>query len=368
MYQESTMQESTMYVDTIQALPYDLAITSTGDAIVEPTRLWGLLQRQSDSFDLTHRTKDGRRDTFIIGRNDVCDISVADKRVSSKHCLIYCDYSQARLRIFLEDSSQNGTFINNSLSRLNKGERVELKTGDEIYLFNPRNMKTAEDRLASFMFKNIRERMLGQRQIERAPVSAVQPSEARHVEDVYIIGDQIGAGMCGTVHVCVDIATGVQRAVKIIDTKKFALNPGLSPSDLREEAEMMRALDHPNIIRIIDTFETDNILFIVMELVRGGDLFDRIVERGRYSEDSARAVMKRVLSAVSYLHSKDIIHRDLKPENILLLDPSDDTEIKITDFGLAKRTNQEGLKTFCGTPQVRISLYYTTFQPHFASN
>ena len=88
-----------------------------------------------------------------------------------------------------------------------------------------------------------------------------------------------------------------------------------------------------------------------MELMRGGDLFERIVERGRYDEATARAVMSKILSAVEYLHIKEIIHRDLKPENILLLDPHDDTNIKITDFGLAKRANHEGLKTFCGTPQ-----------------
>jgi serine/threonine protein kinase len=173
----------------------------------------------------------------------------------------------------------------------------------------------------------------------------------RHVEDVYIVGDQIGSGMCGTVHLCIHRETGEHYAVKIIDTKKFTKTPGLSTKDLREEAEMMKRLDHPNIIRIKDTFETDNIIFIVMELVRGGDLFDRILEKGRYSEMNARRVMGGILSAVSYLHSEEIIHRDLKPENILLVDPHDDTSVKITDFGLAKRTNQDGLKTFCGTPQ-----------------
>jgi serine/threonine protein kinase len=73
--------------------------------------------------------------------------------------------------------------------------------------------------------------------------------------------------------------------------------------------------------------------------------------RNRYSEDSAREVMKKLLSAVSYLHANNIIHRDLKPENILLVSASSDTDVILTDFGLAKRANQEGLKTFCGTPQ-----------------
>jgi len=120
---------------------------------------------------------------------------------------------------------------------------------------------------------------------------------------------------------------------------------------LKKEAEMMNQLDHPNIVKILDSFQTDLTLYIVMELVRGGDLFDRIVDRGRFSESNARTVMLKVLSATQYLHNNSIIHRDLKPENILLMDTDSDTEVKITDFGLAKKANQDGLKTFCGTPQ-----------------
>ena len=75
------------------------------------------------------------------------------------------------------------------------------------------------------------------------------------------------------------------------------------------------------------------------------------MHRNRYSEDAAREVMSKLLSAVSYLHANNIIHRDLKPENILLVSTASDTDVMLTDFGLAKRANQEGLKTFCGTPQ-----------------
>lgn len=157
--------------------------------------------------------------------------------------------------------------------------------------------------------------------------------------------------MCGTVYECVHKTSRVHYAVKIIDTRKFTMSPGLSSEEIREEAEMMRGLDHPNIIRIKDTYETESWIFIVMEYVRGGDLFDRIIERGRYSEVNTRSAMIQILDAVQYLHSKDICHRDLKPENILLVSKESDCELKITDFGLAKRTNQEGLKTFCGTPQ-----------------
>ena len=169
-----------------------------------------------------------------------------------------------------------------------------------------------------------------------------------HIEDDYIVGDEIGSGMCGTVHECRHILTGDYYAVKIIDTRKFAMTPGLSAIEIREEANLMKSLDHDNIIRIKDTYEVGHWIFIVMEYLRGGDLFDRIYERGRYGEENARVVMTQILHAVEYLHSKNICHRDLKPENILLNKKDDDCSIKITDFGLAKKTNQEGLKTFCG--------------------
>jgi hypothetical protein len=80
-------------------------------------------------------------------------------------------------------------------------------------------------------------------------------------------------------------------------------------------------------------------------------LFDRIVHKGKYSEDQARRVMRRLLAAVYYLHEdKNVVHRDLKPENILMLSKESDIDIQVTDFGLAKAVNSDGLKTFCGTP------------------
>jgi serine/threonine protein kinase len=195
--------------------------------------------------------KDGRRDTCIVGRSKGSDITVEDKRVSSQHCMVYCDYEEARLRVFVEDTSVNGTFINDSLTRLHKGKRMELKTGDEIFLINPRN--GSEDNNTSFLYVNLRDRLFVQRTIGSALDSTgrvVTEAGHHHVEDFYVIGDQLGSGMCGQVHMCINRLTGEHCAVKIIDTRKFILTPGLSPSELREEAEMMRMLDHPNIIRI----------------------------------------------------------------------------------------------------------------------
>lgn len=333
---------------------------------------FGLLHRlggKMEEYKLKHRVKDNVRDKYVVGRAHTCDIVVNNKMVSSNHCAIYCDWTGPRLVVYLEDMSANGTYVNDKDTKLNRGQRMELKSGDEVFLINPSipmegMVAQGEQHLgreAAFMFVNLRERLANQRSIATAPrgpaevvrdgENAAALSRPRHIEDSYVIGDQIGSGMCGTVHICTEIATKNKYAVKIIDTKKFGLQPGLAIGDLKEEARMMMTLNHPHIVRVQDTFEFEHMIYIVMELVEGGDLFDRIVSKQRYSEQEARQVMMKVLDAVSYLHSRDIIHRDLKPENILLTYNHDDCDIKLTDFGLAKRTNQDGLKTFCGTPQ-----------------
>ena len=223
---------------------------------------WGLLRRRDGKEDirLLYRTKDGRRDTYSIGRSSKCDVAIKEhKTVSATHCIVYCDYSQARLRVFVEDCSANGTFVNDSLTRLTKGQRLEIKSGDEILLHNPRvnphkggtsrdnsneinegDEATLNELIAktSFIFINLRDRVVGQRQVAMAPLNTsevISPEKIpqAHVEDFYIIGDQIGSGMCGTVHLCVHKDSGEHCAVKIIDTKKFSLAPGLSPLELR---------------------------------------------------------------------------------------------------------------------------------------
>jgi pSer/pThr/pTyr-binding forkhead associated (FHA) protein len=227
----------------------------------EESKLWGLLRRKGidQEYKLIHRIKDGRKDLYTIGRQKKCDIVISDQRVSSIHCLIYCDYLDERLTMFVSDCSANGTFVNNSLIRLSSGERTELKSGDEIFLMNPRYISTAEG-LVSFIFVNMRERLFVPRVVDVAPLThqlsrELQSSESPHsnqrrIEDIYVIGNGIGHGMCGQVHVCTHKGSKIQYAVKIIDTKKFPKSPGLSASELRREAELMKDLNHPNIIQI----------------------------------------------------------------------------------------------------------------------
>jgi len=168
------------------------------------------------------------------------------------------------------------------------------------------------------------------------------------LEDVYEIKSDLGKGAFSVVKLAVNKKSGEKVAIKIIDKKSAA-----TPQDakrLETEVAILKKINHPNIVSLKDMFETDKELSLVMELVTGGELFDKIVEKGQYTEKEASVIVKKMLEAVEYLHSVNIAHRDLKPEN-LLLKSNDDTEVMISDFGLSKIVGQESMmETACGTP------------------
>lgn len=144
------------YGDSQQAT--QCSLDETDESQEEPSlQIWGILRLRGggcEEYKLSYREVDGVKDSYTIGRRKTNDITVPDKRVSSWHCRIYCDYNSARLKITIEDSSQNGTFINDSFTKLAHGESTELKSGDEIYLVNPRRDTASE--VASFLFINMR--------------------------------------------------------------------------------------------------------------------------------------------------------------------------------------------------------------------
>ncbi len=96
----------------------------------------------------------------------------------------------------------------------------------------------------------------------------------------------------------------------------------------------MKKVNHPNVIALRSVFEDKKHVYLVMELVTGGELFDKIVERGNYSEADAAELTRAIVEAIAYLHVQGIAHRDLKPENLLLKHKKSATEVKIADFGL----------------------------------
>ncbi len=117
------------------------------------------------------------------------------------------------------------------------------------------------------------------------------------------------------------------------------------------EARTLKELNHPNIVKFIGWYTGPERCHLVMEACLGGELFDRIVKKQSYSEKEARDVITQALSAISYCHSRGYVHRDLKPENLLLTSLSDDTSLKLADFGFAARVSPElVLRNQCGTP------------------
>jgi len=122
-------------------------------------------------------------------------------------------------------------------------------------------------------------------------------------------------------------------------------------NDITREIEIMQRVNHPNIISLYEVFDEAKFMHLVMELVTGGELFDRIVEAGSYTEKDAATTISTLCSALDHLHQKKIVHRDLKPENILYSSKAPDAVIKVADFGLARMVNQgDIMKTACGTP------------------
>ncbi|RHY77600.1 hypothetical protein DYB28_004919 [Aphanomyces astaci] len=141
-------------------------------------------------------------------------------------------------------------------------------------------------------------------------------------------------------------ATDMAVAVKKI---KRVLTDDARLKACSEVAALRRIRTHPNIVTLLDVYETPSEVLLVMELCTGGELFERLAARGPYSEMDCVRHVKSLAEAVAYLHANGIVHRDLKPENILLSTPHDaDAVVKIADFGLAK-LNTTTMKTKCGT-------------------
>jgi calcium-dependent protein kinase len=160
------------------------------------------------------------------------------------------------------------------------------------------------------------------------------------ITQVYSIGKKVGEGGYGTCHLCTHLETNEVRAVKIVPKKNLTAE---QCSGLREEYEFMADLDHPNIIKAFDAFESKQSFYIVMEYCAGGELFERIREKKRYSERDAALVIKQILTGIKYLHEHNIAHCDLKPDNFLFLSKEDDSPVKIIDFGFSKRTARRAM-------------------------
>uniref|UniRef100_A0A8C6WY33 Protein kinase domain-containing protein n=1 Tax=Neogobius melanostomus TaxID=47308 RepID=A0A8C6WY33_9GOBI len=151
-------------------------------------------------------------------------------------------------------------------------------------------------------------------------------------------------GSFSDVYMVREKATGKLFALKCLKRKHLA------NCNLENEINVLRRIKHENVVGLEDFYESRTHYYLVMQLVSGGELFDRIVDRGVYTEKDASSVVKQVLQAVSYLHQNSIVHRDLKPENLLYYNTDENAKIMVSDFGLSKTLEHGVMSTACGTP------------------
>lgn len=180
----------------------------------------------------------------------------------------------------------------------------------------------------------------------------------RLLHEKYQFMETLGVGSTSTVHRCINRKTDFHCACKVIDKNSMEERFVGMLDQFQTEVHALRRLQHPNIIQLYDVYTTDQRIYIIMELMEGGELFDYVVQKGTLNEEEASRIVRKVTSALVYMHSKDIVHRDLKPENLLLrskprnASSTKDIDIKIIDFGLSKAFQEEEepvARSFLGT-------------------
>lgn len=173
----------------------------------------------------------------------------------------------------------------------------------------------------------------------------MSPRNTSKITDIYEMSSTtLGRGAYSEVREALHIPSNEMRAVKIIYKKDCSKD---DQNRIYREVKILKNLDHPNIIKVYEYFDDEKFIYIVMELVYGGELFEKIMEEHHFSEKKAAEIFIQILTAVNYLHSNKIVHRDLKPENILF----DGESIKIIDFGTSRGfDSSKKMKGFHGTP------------------
>jgi len=178
-----------------------------------------------------------------------------------------------------------------------------------------------------------------------------------NVLDLYTKGKELGSGNMATVYEYTHKLTGKHYAAKVV--LKRTLDKS---SDFTNELEILGHLKgHPHILKLEDVFEDSKSYHLITDLVSGGELFDRICNAGVYNEQIAKDMCLPILKAIHFCHQNNVVHRDIKPENLLLLDNSENSPLKIADFGVATWNNNLAAENYpkCGTPEYMAPEMYT---------
>ena len=173
--------------------------------------------------------------------------------------------------------------------------------------------------------------------------------------DIYQFGQKLGEGSFGSVYIIKHKQTGDLRAVKVI--RKCLQHPTQNKTshltkDILREIELLKSLDHQNIIKLFEFYEGEKMFYIITEYCKGGELFTKLKQEGGQDEITSALIMFQLFSAINYCHSRKVMHRDLKPENIMLEDQTKNgmINIRIIDFGTAKLYENEYEDKIIGTP------------------
>ncbi|KAJ4725095.1 putative Calcium-dependent protein kinase [Melia azedarach] len=178
-------------------------------------------------------------------------------------------------------------------------------------------------------------------QLHEKPATGTNPVDktilGKPYEDVkiyYTIGKVLGTGAFAVVYLCTENSTGQQFACKSISKSKIETKD--DEDDIKREIQVMQHLSgRPNVVEIMGAYEDEQSVHIVMELCAGGELFDRIIAKGNYSERAASSIFRAIMNFVHSCHSMGVIHRDIKPENFLLSSNDEIALLKAADFGLS---------------------------------
>ncbi|KAI9248439.1 kinase-like domain-containing protein [Helicostylum pulchrum] len=274
------------------------------------------------------------RTGYLIGRGPECDICIEMTEISRNHCLIYMETGSNAvakgIRIYLEDKSFNGTFVNGKA--VGKNKRVLLRGGDNIQLFR-RNLWAEDDFRHSFY------------RVRFPPAFSATACASQ-----YNFNCELGKGNFATVYHAFVVGTENPVAIKVISKSRLDNRPKLLLSTIQEMSIMMSIEKHPFVVQIKEIYNELSQIYLVLEYVRDGELFNFIHEKNKLSENEARFIFWQLFLAIQYLHQCGIAHRDLKPENVLLADKRK-LLIKVSDFGLAKNEDRKGtFDSQCGTP------------------
>nr|CAD7394391.1 unnamed protein product [Timema cristinae] len=191
---------------------------------------------------------------------------------------------------------------------------------------------------------------------ESDPVGEMEPSfpyrdivikRGQDVKDLFLLQTEIGRGKFGTVYRCQEHSTGLQLAAKFVSTSRRE-----DRRNVEREIDIMRALQHPRLIQLYDAFDNGKVMVLILELIEGGELFERVIDDDFIlTEKSCTVFMRQICEGIEFIHQQNIIHLDMKPENILCLTRTGN-RIKIIDFGLARKLDpNKKLQVLFGTPE-----------------